>query len=52
VLGIQAAWQPRAFAALEQMAGEVLDKQCVQALLEHRADVEAVQRQFQESRAL
>jgi HD-GYP domain-containing protein (c-di-GMP phosphodiesterase class II) len=38
-----------AFAALEQMAGEQLDHECVRALLDHREEVEAIQRQFQEN---
>ena len=38
-----------AFAALERMAGQVLDRACVRALLDNRDEVEAIQRQFRES---
>ena len=38
-----------AFAALEEMAGEKLDQDCVDALLSHREEVEEIQRQFKES---
>jgi HD-GYP domain-containing protein (c-di-GMP phosphodiesterase class II) len=38
-----------AFAALEQLAGETLDRECVQALLDHRQEVETIQRRFREN---
>ncbi len=38
-----------AFEALMQMSGEKLDQDCVDALLSHREEVEAIQRQFKES---
>jgi HD-GYP domain-containing protein (c-di-GMP phosphodiesterase class II) len=43
------AWSnDEAFAALDRMAGEKLDHECVRALLDHRREVEAIQRQFRE----
>ena len=38
----------KAFATLEQLAGEKLDQDCVAALLENRAKAEAIQKQFKE----
>ncbi len=38
-----------AFAALRQMAGEKLDHDCVDALLAHADEIEAIQRQFREN---
>ena len=44
------AWSNiEAFAALERMAGEQLDRACVEALLDNREEVEAIQRQFREN---
>jgi HD-GYP domain-containing protein (c-di-GMP phosphodiesterase class II) len=43
------AWSnDAAFAALEKMAGDKLDEDCVRALLGHRDDVEEIQRRFEE----
>ena len=45
----KAPWDnDKAFATLRQLAGEKLDQDCVAALLENRAKVEAIQRQFSE----
>lgn len=38
-----------AFAALKEMAGEKLDKDCVNAMLAHRKEIEEIQQQFKES---
>ena len=38
-----------AFATLQAMAGDKLDKDCVEALLKHRDDVEDVQARFKEN---
>lgn len=38
-----------AFAMLEQMAGEKLDRDCVDALLTHREEVEEIKRKFAEN---
>ena len=38
-----------AFATLQTMAGDKLDKDCVEALLKHRDDVEDVQARFKEN---
>lgn len=44
------AWSNEdAFAALQQMAGEKLDSDCVGALLAHRDEIETIQRQFKEN---
>lgn len=44
------AWtNDAAFSALQEIAGQKLDSDCVQALLSCRTDVEAIQRQFKES---
>lgn len=44
------AWpNDQAFAMLERMAGQSLDAECVQALLECRGEVERIQRQFEEN---
>lgn len=44
------AWSnENAFAALRQMVGEKLDNDCVEALLAHREEIEAIQEQFKES---
>jgi len=44
------AWSNEAaFATLRQMAGEKLDSDCVEALLAHVIEIEAIQRQFKES---
>lgn len=37
-----------AFAALHRLAGATLDRECVEALERHRAEVEAIQARFQE----
>jgi HD-GYP domain-containing protein (c-di-GMP phosphodiesterase class II) len=43
------AWSnPEAFAVLQQMAGIKLDPECVQALLDHAAEVDEIQRRFGE----
>ncbi|MDH5180025.1 MAG: HD domain-containing protein [Gammaproteobacteria bacterium] len=43
------AWDnDRAFATIQNMAGETLDLDCVNALLENRAEVEEIQHLFQE----
>jgi len=45
----KSAWDnEQAFAALQQMAGEKLDPDCVDALLSQREEVEAIQRRFKE----
>ncbi len=38
-----------AFAALRRLAGDKLDAACVAALLDNRAEIELIQRQFQEN---
>jgi HD-GYP domain-containing protein (c-di-GMP phosphodiesterase class II) len=38
-----------AFALLKRLAGEKLDTECVNALVDQRADVERIQQQFQEN---
>jgi HD-GYP domain-containing protein (c-di-GMP phosphodiesterase class II) len=38
-----------AFALLSRMAGEKLDSECVNALLDNRDEVERIQQQFQEN---
>jgi len=38
-----------AFATLQTMAGDKLDKDCVEALLKHRDDVEDVQARYKEN---
>lgn len=44
------AWDnERAFAALRRMAGEQLDRDCVEAMLSLREEIEAIQRQFREN---
>ena len=44
------AWSnEKAFAMLKQLAGEKLDIDCVNALIENRQKVEAVQKQFKEN---
>lgn len=44
------AWtNDAAFAALQEIAGQKLDNDCVQALLACRAEVEAIQQQFKET---
>jgi HD-GYP domain-containing protein (c-di-GMP phosphodiesterase class II) len=44
------AWtNEEAFAALQQLAGDKLDKDCVDALLAHQQQVEEIQRRFKES---
>jgi len=44
------AWSnDAAFAALQSLAGEKLDAECVAALIENRAEIERIQRQFQEN---
>ena len=46
----KSAWNnDDAFAALERLAGQTLDRECVQALVDHRSEVEAIQRQFHEN---
>ena len=43
------AWSiDEAFADLRRLAGVKLDRDCVEALLDSRADIEDIQRQFQE----
>ena len=43
------AWDnDKAYAALKQMAGEDLDQDCVDALVQERRAVEAIQKQFKE----
>lgn len=43
------AWSnDEAFAMLERLAGEKLDAECVQAMIENRAQVEQIQAQFKE----
>jgi len=43
------AWSnDEAFAMLQRMAGEKLDAQCVQAMIDNRTEVEAIQAQFKE----
>jgi HD-GYP domain-containing protein (c-di-GMP phosphodiesterase class II) len=37
-----------AFATLQRMAGEILDQDCVRALIDNRKQVELIQQQFQE----
>jgi HD-GYP domain-containing protein (c-di-GMP phosphodiesterase class II) len=37
-----------AFATLQQLAGQALDKECVNALMTNEAEIEAIQRQFRE----
>ena len=45
------AWtNDEAFAALQRMAGETLDAECVAALISRRAEVERIQAQFAEDR--
>ena len=45
----KSAWtNDKAFALLQELAGEKLDKDCVDALIERRSDVEQIQKQFQE----
>jgi HD-GYP domain-containing protein (c-di-GMP phosphodiesterase class II) len=45
------AWNnDKAFATLQQMAGEKLDRACVDALLDNREEVEQIQQQFRETR--
>ena len=44
------AWSnEKAFALLKQLAGEKLDADCVNALIENRSKVEAIQKQFKEN---
>jgi HD-GYP domain-containing protein (c-di-GMP phosphodiesterase class II) len=44
------AWSnDEAFATLQKMAGEKLDRDCVEALLAQRAEVERIQRTYQEN---
>ena len=44
------AWSnDEAFAALREMAGEKLDKDCVEALLNHLEEIEEIQQQFKEN---
>jgi HD-GYP domain-containing protein (c-di-GMP phosphodiesterase class II) len=44
------AWSnEEAFAALQRLAGDKLDAECVAALLDNRAEIERIQRQFQEN---
>ncbi len=44
------AWTTdQAFAALQELAGEKLDRDCVNALIDNRADVEQIQEQFKET---
>ena len=44
------AWSnDEAFAALREMAGDKLDADCVDVLLEHREEVEVIQRTFKEN---
>jgi HD-GYP domain-containing protein (c-di-GMP phosphodiesterase class II) len=44
------AWSnDEAFATLQQMAGEKLDRDCVQALVAQREEVERIQRTYQEN---
>jgi HD-GYP domain-containing protein (c-di-GMP phosphodiesterase class II) len=44
------AWSnDRGFDTLRQMAGEKLDRDCVQALIEQREEVERIQRTYQEN---
>jgi HD-GYP domain-containing protein (c-di-GMP phosphodiesterase class II) len=38
-----------AFALLRQLAGKKLDMHCVNALVDHRDQIEAIQQQFQEN---
>ncbi len=38
-----------AFAALNELAGEKLDQDCVDAMLAHREEIEAIQQQFKEN---
>lgn len=46
----KAAWSnDDAFALLRQLAGRKLDAHCVDALIENRDKIEAIQRQFQEN---
>lgn len=46
------AWtNDEAFATLQQLAAIKLDPDCVQALIDHRAKVEEIQRTFNENRA-
>ena len=43
------AWSnDKAFASLRQLADEKLDRECVEALIKHRDEVEQIQLQFQE----
>lgn len=45
----KSAWSnDKAFALLTNLAGEKLDKDCVNALIEKRSEVEKIQKQFQE----
>jgi HD-GYP domain-containing protein (c-di-GMP phosphodiesterase class II) len=45
----KAAWNnDEAFAFLRQLAGSKLDRDCVEALLSHAAEVEQIQKQFRE----
>jgi HD-GYP domain-containing protein (c-di-GMP phosphodiesterase class II) len=44
------AWtNDEAFAALQRLAGEKLDGDCVAALISNRAEIERIQEQFRES---
>jgi HD-GYP domain-containing protein (c-di-GMP phosphodiesterase class II) len=44
------AWSnDKAFATLREMAGEKLDRDCVQVLLDQREEVERIQRTYQEN---
>ena len=44
------AWSnDEAFATLEQLAGGTLDRDCVQALVSQRGQVEEIQRRFRET---
>lgn len=44
------AWtNDQAFAALQEMAGEKLDRDCVQVLMDERTEVERIQRTYQEN---
>jgi HD-GYP domain-containing protein (c-di-GMP phosphodiesterase class II) len=47
---LKKAWtNEEAFAALRDLAGDQFDRDCVEALLMHQAEVEQVQRRFQET---
>jgi HD-GYP domain-containing protein (c-di-GMP phosphodiesterase class II) len=44
------AWSnEEAFATLQQLAGDKLDQDCVDALLAHQAEIKEIQRRFREN---